>query len=89
MTLFEIEILSHHYVSPEPFVRHFAQGYRSTVQKLIAMDLLKPSGIHVKTGIEVFATTERGEVYVRAIQEVPLPVHRWEIPGFRAMLEEN
>lgn len=72
MTPFEREILTHHYVSPEPFPRQ-TPLYWDIVDRMVGAGLLRR---HLG---DVSAVEEPLRVYMDALEAVPLPVQVWVI----------
>lgn len=75
MTPEEIECLLRHYWSPEPFTAQ-------SIGTLKSKGLLK-DGAENEYGKKTYLT-ETGLAYVRALQDMPIPVKKvtWEIPQF-------
>mgnify|MGYP003394036502 CR=1 FL=1 len=78
MTPLQLEFLLHYFYSPEPptgdsYMSAAGQeGLRSLLKEnLLSQDREDPTKYHI---------TERGEVYVKHLLEVPLPVQQWAIP---------
>ena len=71
ITPFVLEIMLHHYVSPEPF-RTQAAGYRDVRDKLIRYGMIMKDenggGYHA---------TEVGIMYIELLQKVKFPVMKW------------
>lgn len=63
-SLFELEVLAHHFVSPEPFPRSQALGYPGVVKKL------RSRGLMEKRGHEV---TPLGVRFIAAVCSTPVP----------------
>lgn len=73
------EILTHYYVSPEPFPRSGGSN-SETVQRFIRLGLLVELPQANKYGSTIEANREAIRVYMDALGRVPLPVQRWVIP---------
>lgn len=63
-SLYEIEVLSHHHVSPAPFPRASAPGYRVVIEKLRELGLMEPETRHL---------THLGREILNAICSTPIP----------------
>lgn len=81
MTPLQIKMMLHYFCCAGPYAekdQHHATSDAVLLQRtqLIAEGMLSPtrcqSGFHV---------TERGRVYVEALQAVPLPINKWVMPG--------
>lgn len=75
MTPCQLEVLLHHYYSPEPLLRD-SRAYLEAQSMLVGQGLIEPSG---EPGC--YQATPRGRVYVEALQAVPLPkmASYWEV----------
>lgn len=81
MTPLEINIMLHYYYSPDDFRNgdFSAPAVRCAIDRfkgelgLLTADTQENSSRYYKP-------TERGEVYIRALMELPLPVQTWVMP---------
>lgn len=71
LTPIHLEILIHHFVSPEPFSRN-----SDTIQEyhndLLGLELLETGA---STGI--FCVTDKGKAWLEHILETPMPTMKW------------
>jgi len=72
-TAYMREILTHHYMGPDPFPRP-TDLYWGYVKTFVALGLLRMEGDAVKGNDEPL------RVYMGALGAVPLPVQRWVMP---------
>lgn len=78
-TPLEREILTHYWVSPEPFPRT-SQFIVSLHQRFIRMGLLKKLDTENEYGSWVTGNFKALEPYMAALANVPLPVQSWTVP---------
>jgi hypothetical protein len=91
MTLSEIGLLLHYYYSPEehPDIESGGKGWvRQGLASLIHFGLVAPRQVRCESGSS-YEVLERGSVYVKAIQAVPLPVQVWVIPDAGDISQEQ
>lgn len=77
MTIYEIGILTHYYcrcIDHDDLQRN-TPVWRPTIDSFIEQGLL----VRAKGCDMAYHITERGRVYVKALQRVPLPVSSWTI----------
>ena len=88
MTLSELEVLIHCYISTGPHPRHTAQPIREALQRC-----LSSGTIYVRrhdgddTYASVFQTTEKGRIWLNMILATPEPVKVWVDPRERRDIE--
>lgn len=77
------EILTHYWVSPEPFLKgseNWTQTHHDIVNKFLGLGLLRHeddgTGFH-----RIRANPEALKPYMDALAAVPLPVKKWLIPA--------
>lgn len=78
MTPYEIRALLHYYASNKDHgdLNRNPPIWRPTIESFLAQGLIvATSGLAV-----VYEITDRGRIYVEALQRVPLPVQRWVMP---------
>lgn len=78
-TPYEREILTHYFVSQEPFRNEGALAV-SLVSKFVDMGLLKRLYFQNEYGAKIAGNSEALRVYMAALAAVPLPVQRWVVP---------
>jgi hypothetical protein len=80
MTPLEMEILLHYYCRADDYRDgdFSAPAVRAAVDWFKTEELLRTDPR--ETPRTCYVLTERGKVYVEALQKVPLPQHRWVIP---------
>lgn len=80
MTPLKIEILLHYRVSGTDFRdgNFSAPAVREAINWFISESLLKTA---VRSDGRRYALTERGEVYVTALCDMPLPIQTWAMPS--------
>lgn len=71
LTPLHLEILIHHFVSPEPFSRN-SETSRSYSDELIELGLLETGA---STGI--FCITDKGKAWLEHVLETPMPTMKW------------
>lgn len=81
MSPYQIDILLWYYTRPtdHPDLERKPPVYEPIMQGFVADGLLKPETERVR-----YSLTERGQVYVRALQDVPLPEAAWVIPRLQS-----
>lgn len=93
MRLNDIRLLIHHHEHPGPAIGTDNEAYnRLLVNCLLTTSYLpgpkpgtvvevKVGGMHKLTQGPFFIVTEKGRVFLNALQAVPLPVQAWTMPG--------
>ncbi len=82
MTPNAIEILIHCYVSPTPHPRIDAPAVGEEIAAMLRNDLIAP----VKGSPFCYRTTQRGEMHIWQLCEMPLPRRAW-VNAFGEVLE--
>lgn len=79
MTPYELGVLLHYYAHADdhPDLKRQPPIWEITITKFLAQALLVP---HFSPDEPDYRITERGSVYVGALEKVPLPVQVWVIP---------
>lgn len=84
MTCYEIGILLHYYVKCEdhPDIERNPPIWRPTIDNFISHNLLEHNTRAAAPGdvAPTYAVTERGRVFMEALQGVPLPIKKWVMP---------
>ena len=86
MSPFEIGIILHYSYSSEDHPAMFdgVPIWPTTRDQLKEWGLLEETTM--RTGKHpCYRLTERGKAYAQALQRMPLPIARWEIPGMAAL----
>jgi hypothetical protein len=65
MTPYQLSILLHYYVSPEPF--KYAPILEETVRSFLDVELIKVDG-------DTYILTEKGRKYIKMVLNTPLPI---------------
>lgn len=76
LTPFEIEILLHHYYSPNVFPQKECEAYRTAVQKFRQASIIKS----ITDENDLIFEEGVVEAYVNEIRRVQLPVKTWVVP---------
>jgi len=81
MTPVQMEYLLHCFYCPEPFPRD-SQSFQDAHDRLLAEKLIERSETYSTREADVYMTTPRGDMMVRALEEVPLPIPAsgWVMP---------
>lgn len=82
MTPYEIGILLHYYASNStdaPELKRGAPILAETIETFIARNLLERTD-RADLCLPAYRLTERGRIYVEALQRVPLPERGWVVP---------
>lgn len=78
-TPLEREVLTHYYVSPEPWPRLNIHN-RDLIDRFVKAGLLRLTMEPNAYGSYVEGVREALEPYMEALAAVPLPVQRWVVP---------
>lgn len=84
MTPYELGVMLHYYCHPgdSPEVERKPPIWRPTINWLLAEGLLQVNADSSRDA--TYVLTDRGQFFCEALQQLPLPVHRWEIPHGQA-----
>lgn len=83
MTPLQIKMMLHYYAIAEPY-SEFDSAHASSpavVEQraaLVCAELLVPD----EESPSLYQVTDRGRAYVEALQQVPMPIKKWVMPGF-------
>lgn len=75
-TPLEREILTHYWTSPAPFPRCHVDAVREAIERFVRLGLLS----YDAAANEYRGIKEALRPYMEALDAVPLPVQRWEVP---------
>ena len=67
----ELDVLIHYYVSPKPHDRFDAPAVKDAINDFIDSGVIEPQG-H-----EHFRLTEKGQAWLKAILDTPIPKQQW------------
>ena len=76
-TPLEREILTHYWTSPTPFPRCHVDAVREAIERFVRLGLLS----YDAPANEYRGVKEALRPYMEALEAVPLPVLRWEVPA--------
>lgn len=76
MTPNDIEVLLHYHCSPNPHPRLCAPAVAEAVSMFLRAEMLEPTG----KGEGMYTTTEGGNLLVKALCAVPMPIRVWKLP---------
>lgn len=81
MTPLQLMMMLHYHAISAPYAEHDpchakSSAVKSQRDELVASGLLE----HTDAGFSGFLVTARGAAYVKALQDMPLPVCTWVIP---------
>lgn len=77
MTIYELRILMHYHCCVDEPREKQAPIWQDTVVRLFKLGLLVND---LSDEMRSFRLSDKGTAYVEALQRLPLPVQRWEIP---------
>ena len=87
MTPLEIDIILHYYAIAEDYRGgdHSAPAVGEAIKRFISADMLRPATPNPEDRLlavrpPAYVVTERGRIYVEALQAVPLPIQKWVMP---------
>jgi hypothetical protein len=76
-TPLEREILTHYWTSPTPFPRCHVDAVREALERFVRLGLLSYDAVTK----EYHGVKEALRPYMEALDAVPLPVQRWDVPS--------
>ncbi len=70
MTPSDLEILVHCHVSPDPHPRLHAPAVKDAIRQFLADGIIK------RVSVDIYGSTERGEMWLEMILDTPMPVYQ-------------
>jgi len=77
-----LEVLIHCYCSPAVHERAYAPAVKEAIEFFLSRQMIEAQG-------EYYKTTDKGEAWLDALLEVPLPVRKWIIPNQPSRESDN